>query len=99
VKGAVRVRIGREGEGYPGIRKQWVNLNGRLLLADDDGAFGAPTSDSQRTAITPKTKALLVVIFCPLERSGAHLSVALEHIAGLLTRACSASILAVRTAQ
>ena len=99
VKGSVRVRIGREGEGYPGIRKQWVNLNGRLLLADDEGAFGAPTSDSLRTAITAKTKALLVVVFCPLERSGADLSAVLEHIAALLTKCCSASVLAVRMAQ
>src|SRR5436309_3204607 len=37
VKGAVQVRVGREGEGYPGLRKQRVNLGGRLLLADDHG--------------------------------------------------------------
>src|SRR6059036_4276619 len=40
VRGAFRVRAGREGEGYAGIRKQRVNLTGRLLLADDDGPFG-----------------------------------------------------------
>ena len=56
VKGAVRVRVGREGEGYPGIRKQWVNLVGRLLLADDESAFGAPTSDSRRTSVTCQTR-------------------------------------------
>src|SRR5262249_999479 len=46
VHGAVHVRVGRAAEGYAGIRKQRVNLAGRLLLADDEGPFGAPTSDS-----------------------------------------------------
>ncbi|HKQ56428.1 MAG TPA: phenylalanine--tRNA ligase beta subunit-related protein [Candidatus Eisenbacteria bacterium] len=99
VHGAVRVRIGREGEGYPGIRKQRVNLMGRLLLADDDGPFGAPTADSQRTAVTAKSRNLLVVVFCPLERAGSDLTVSLEHIADRLTRYCSASVNAVRVAR
>jgi DNA/RNA-binding domain of Phe-tRNA-synthetase-like protein len=96
VRGSVRVRVGREGEGYPGIRKQRVQLAGRLLLADDDGPFGAPTSDSLRTAVTAKTRMLLVVLFCPLERAGSDLTAALERIADRLTRYCSAGVAAVR---
>jgi len=99
VKGTVEVRVGREGEGYTGIRKQRVNLEGRLLLADEDGPFGAPTADSARTAVSMHTRSLLVVIFCPVDRTGRHLSGALEHIADLLTRYCSASVVAVRVAQ
>ena len=99
VKGAVRVRVGREGEGYPGIRKQWVNLVGRLLLADDESAFGAPTSDSRRTSVTSETRNLLVVVFSPPERAGAHLSAGLEHIADYLTRFCKARVVAVRVSQ
>jgi DNA/RNA-binding domain of Phe-tRNA-synthetase-like protein len=96
VRGSLRVRVGIEGEGYPGIRKQRVNLTGRLLLADDDGPFGAPTSDSLRTAVTAKSRNLLVVLFCPLERAGSDLTVALERIADRLTRYCSAGVSAVR---
>ncbi len=99
VHGTVRARIGREGEGYAGIRKQRVNLEGRLLLADEEGPFGAPTSDSQRTAVSLKTRNLLVVLFCPLERAGSDLTAALEHIAGRLTRYCSANVTAVRVAR
>lgn len=98
VKGTVRARAGREGEGYPGIRKQRVNLTGRLLLADDDGPFGAPTSDSLRTAVTESTTRLLVVVFCPLERVDPHLSTMLEHLADRLTRHASARVMAVRVA-
>lgn len=96
VRGPVRVRVGAEGEGYPGIRKQRVNLKGRLLLADEDGPFGAPTSDSARTSVRVNTKQLLVTVFCPQERGGDHLTVALESLAERLTRHCAASILAVR---
>jgi DNA/RNA-binding domain of Phe-tRNA-synthetase-like protein len=99
VRGAVQARAGREGEGYPGIRKQPVSLAGRLLLADDDGPFGAPTSDSERTSVTATTTRLLVVVFCPAERADGHLSIVLEHIADRLTRHASARVVAVRVAQ
>ena len=69
VRGAVGCGVGRDGEGYAGIRKQRVNLAGRLLLADDEGPFGAPTSDSLRTAVTATTTHLLVVLFCPVDRA------------------------------
>ena len=88
----VVVRPGRAGEGYPGIRKDHVHLSGRLLLADDAGAFGAPTSDSLRTSITARTRALLVVLFCPIERPSDHRSAALERIADLLVRHGGAEI-------
>jgi len=98
VRGPVRVRVGRDNEGYPGIRKAWVNLAGRLLLADDDGGFGAPTSDSKRTAVTESTRNVLVVAFTPPERIAA-LSTAIEQLAALLGRYCGARIMAVRVVQ
>jgi DNA/RNA-binding domain of Phe-tRNA-synthetase-like protein len=99
VRGTVQARAGREGDGYPGIRKNRVNLAGRLLLADDEGPFGAPTSDSARTAVRDTTTKLLVVVFCPLERAEGHLSSMLEHIAERLARHASATVVAVRVAQ
>jgi DNA/RNA-binding domain of Phe-tRNA-synthetase-like protein len=95
VKGSVAVRVGRDNEGYPGIRKQWVNLTGRLLLADEDGPFGAPTSDSRRTSVTSGTSSALVVVFSPPERAG-DLSTALERIADVLGRYCGAKVISVR---
>lgn len=65
IEGAVTLRVGREGEGYDGIRKDTVHVAGRLALADDLGPFGNPTSDSARTMVTPDTRALLFVIFAP----------------------------------
>jgi DNA/RNA-binding domain of Phe-tRNA-synthetase-like protein len=99
VKGTIVVRTGTEDEGYPGIRKQRVNLSGRLMLSDDVGPFGAPTSDSMRTSVTEKTQHLLVAVFCPPERAGGDLSTMLEKVADRLTRFCSANIAAVRVIQ
>lgn len=99
VRGPVHVRVGRDGEGYPGIRKQRVHLGGRLLLADKEGPFGAPTSDSERTSVTPGTTSLLVVAFGPAERGGDHMTAALEHTSELLTSCCGAHVIAVRVLQ
>jgi DNA/RNA-binding domain of Phe-tRNA-synthetase-like protein len=96
VHGAARARIGRAGEGYEGIRKEHVNVAGRLVLADDEGPFGGPTADSLRTAVAPGTTQVLAVVYCPNERADADLSIALEAIAARLTRWCGASVLAVR---
>ena len=96
IRGGMRARLGHEGEGYTGIRKHHVNLDGRLLLADDEGPFGVPTSDSARTSVGPATKALAVVVFCPVDRVGAHLSTALERLADLLRGHCAANIVALR---
>lgn len=99
VHGTVQARAGQEGEGYAGIRKQRVNLAGRLLLADDEGPFGAPTSDSERTSVRETTTRLLVVVFCPVERAEQQLSAMLEQLTDRLTRHASARVNAVRVAR
>jgi DNA/RNA-binding domain of Phe-tRNA-synthetase-like protein len=63
--GTVRLRLGGPGEAYAGIRKDMVHLEGRLVLADREGPFGNPTSDSARTMVTEATTRALVVIFAP----------------------------------
>jgi DNA/RNA-binding domain of Phe-tRNA-synthetase-like protein len=99
VKGAILARLGRPDEGYEGIRKARVHLAERPLLADDEGPFGAPTSDSWRTQVTDATRELLVVIFCPAERPSEHVSVMLARVADLLARHCGATVRLVQTRQ
>jgi len=65
VRGPIVLRFGHEGESYPGIRKDDVHVGGRIALADDEGAFGNPTSDSARTMVTPATTRALLVVFAP----------------------------------
>lgn len=99
IHGSIDVRLGANGEGYPGIRKQRVNLSNRLLLSDDEGPFGAPTSDSAHTSVGSKTKNLLVVVFCPPERAGGDLSTLLEQLADRLGRYCRGNVVAARVVQ
>jgi DNA/RNA-binding domain of Phe-tRNA-synthetase-like protein len=65
VGNALALRLGAEGEGYDGIRKDRVNVAGRLTLADADGPFGNPTSDSLRTSVSTTTTRVLFVLFVP----------------------------------
>jgi len=67
IEGGVVLRLGKEGESYPGIRKDDVHVGGRITLADNQGPFGNPTSDSARTMVTPATTRALVVVYAPRE--------------------------------
>ena len=67
VSGPVTMRLGAEGESYPGIRKDEVNVGGRITVADSAGPFGNPTSDSARTMVTPATTEALVIVYAPAE--------------------------------
>jgi DNA/RNA-binding domain of Phe-tRNA-synthetase-like protein len=74
----IALRLGDAGEGYDGIRKDRVNVSGRLTLADQAGPFGNPTSDSARTMVTVRTTRALFVIYCPRERALARCARAME---------------------
>jgi DNA/RNA-binding domain of Phe-tRNA-synthetase-like protein len=71
IEGDIELRLGHEGESYPGIRKDDVHVAGRIALADTRGPFGNPTSDSARTMVTTGTRQALLVVFAPasFERS------------------------------
>ena len=88
IRGAVTLRLGRDGEEYAGIRKDTVHLAGRIALIDDDGPFGNPTSDSARTMVTPATTDGLVVVFAPLEVDPARLSRVLDLTAERIALIC-----------
>jgi len=70
---SVTLRIGAEGESYPGIRKDDVHVGGRLTLADEHGPFGNPTSDSARTMVTTGTTRAMLVVFAPPDLGPARL--------------------------
>lgn len=65
LRGTVRMARGGPGDGYSGIGKEHVNLEDRPALYDDEGPFGAPTSDSFRTRVHAGTTRILLVVFAP----------------------------------
>jgi DNA/RNA-binding domain of Phe-tRNA-synthetase-like protein len=85
VRGPVRLRRGGTEESFEGIRKDDVHLEGRPALADEDGPFGNPSSDSLRTSVTAATRSLWMVIFAPAsfpaDRLGEHVAFARAAIA------------------
>jgi len=78
IDGDVTLRIGRDGESYPGIRKDDVHVGGRIALVDAAGPFGNPTSDSARTMVTTATTFALLVVFAPRELSVSQLTRVLD---------------------
>jgi len=79
-------RPGGAGESYRGIGRGPLNLAGLPLLADRDGPFGCPTSDSERSATRPETCDLLMVLFDFGPGAWATLTAALTRAATLLDR-------------
>jgi DNA/RNA-binding domain of Phe-tRNA-synthetase-like protein len=78
ISGDVELRIGRNGESYPGIRKDDVHVGGRITLADATGPFGNPTSDSARTMVTTATTEGLLVVFAPRDVDARRLTSVLD---------------------
>jgi DNA/RNA-binding domain of Phe-tRNA-synthetase-like protein len=78
IDGDVELRIGRDGESYPGIRKDDVHVAGRIALVDASGPFGNPTSDSARTMVTTATARTLLVVFAPREVGASRLTTVLD---------------------
>jgi DNA/RNA-binding domain of Phe-tRNA-synthetase-like protein len=76
--GPVALRLGEAGEEYAGIRKDSVHVAGRLTLADQEGPFGNPTSDSARTMVTSAASRVLIAIFAPAVVAAGQLEGALE---------------------
>lgn len=78
VAGPVIMRLGAAGESYAGIRKDDVNVGGRITMTDTVGPFGNPTSDSARTMVTTATTEALVVVYAPAEIAPAQLQRVLD---------------------
>jgi len=88
LRGDIEVRLGRPDEEYAGIRKDVVHVEGRMTLADAEGPFGNPTSDSARAMVTIGTSRAVAVIFMPRDIAPGRLGRALEVTAARVTEIC-----------
>lgn len=59
---SLELGVGREGEVYHGIGRGELNIAGLPVYRDAIGGIGTPTSDEERTKISPATTALLMLI-------------------------------------
>ncbi len=69
IKGSISVAVGGRDDYYQGIRKDQINLEGKITLKDSIGPFGNPSSDSNRTATAKGTQNILIVMFLPAENT------------------------------
>lgn len=64
IEGDVTIRIGTNEDVYYGINRGLINVDKIPLYTDNQGPFGNPTSDTDRTKITSFTKNILIMIIC-----------------------------------
>jgi DNA/RNA-binding domain of Phe-tRNA-synthetase-like protein len=62
IVGDVTFRVGRAAESYKGIGKYDLNLEGLPVFSDELGPHGSPTSDSERTMVTPATQRIAAIL-------------------------------------
>lgn len=63
VVGNVQLDIGTARDEYTGIGRGKLNIEGLPVLRDEQGVFGSPTSDSERTMIQDNCKKVSFVFF------------------------------------
>jgi len=92
----IALRQGAPGEHYEGIGKRTWHLAGRPVLADRDGPFGSPISDSTRSMISEIAREVLVVIYVPAGAPPASIEMSVTRLGERLKQFAGAS--AVRAA-
>ncbi len=63
IKGEIVITLGEDEDHYQGIRKNNINLKGKIVLKDEKGAFGNPSADSLRTSVNEYSKNILIILF------------------------------------
>lgn len=85
-------RHGTAEERYEGIGKRVWHLEGRPVLADPDGPFGSPISDSTRSMVTESARDILVVIYVPSGAPTASIESVLVRLGERLTELAGAAV-------
>lgn len=97
IRPPIAFRHGAVGERYEGIGKRTWHLEGRPVLADTEGPFGSPISDSTRSMITEAARDVLIVIYAPLGASHASIEGATARLGERLTQFAGATAIRART--
>lgn len=80
--GDVSIRLGTSDEIYHGIGKE-MNIAGKLVSADSEGAFGSPIADSNRTKITEDTREVVVLLYAPKSTEDSDVRDTIDRFANL----------------
>ncbi len=94
IQGDVTLGIGQANEPYQGIGRGELNIENLPVFRDENGAFGTPTSDSERTGVTPQTSHFLMILLD--FGSDPSLDHAMQLAENLLVRHCGAQSIEVK---
>jgi len=90
IRPPIALRDGLTGECYEGIGKKMWHLEGRPVLADSDGPFGSPISDSTRSMITESAREVAIVVYAPLAAADAAVEAAMSKLSERLSQFANA---------
>lgn len=82
----VTIRIGRAGEEYMGLNGRLNSLEHLLISADQQGPFGSPFVDSERTPVTMETKNALQLIYLRPSTDGENAKKLTESLMNMFTQ-------------
>jgi DNA/RNA-binding domain of Phe-tRNA-synthetase-like protein len=82
INGGIEIRLGKRDENYRGIGRA-INIEGKLVSADHEGAFGSPIADSERTKITESSREILVLLYAPVSTDDVDIRDTLKRFANL----------------
>jgi DNA/RNA-binding domain of Phe-tRNA-synthetase-like protein len=91
INAPISLRHGTAGESYEGIGKQTWHLEVRPVLADPQGPFGSPISDSTRSMITESASQVMIVIYAPARAAESSLNTAMARLQDRLAQYANAS--------
>lgn len=86
IKEPIEVKIGKKGEEYESIGKGRINLEGKIIVCDDLGPFGNPSSDSKRASVSLETKYSLTLIFARKEDSSESIQTILNFTESMISK-------------
>jgi DNA/RNA-binding domain of Phe-tRNA-synthetase-like protein len=89
----VTFRHGSTGETYEGIGKRTWHLADRPVLADANGPFGSPISDSTRTMVKDSTQEVFAVVYAPESTRLSSIESALARLGERLTMFAAARVI------
>ena len=94
IKGEIIFAKANTNEQYHAIARGLMNIENLPAFFDDFGAFGSPTSDSERTKITQASKNIILILM----NFGGHdiFDITLEYASSLLSKYCLAKNINIR---
>ncbi len=84
IKEPILVKLGSSQDSYQAHNHRQMNFENKLVIVDGIGAFGSPLTDSLRTAVTERTRNLLIIIFAPATYDSDQLNSNLQELKELI---------------